>query len=81
MCYFLDLGQFASTPSEPAAESGHSTFACKTLWLLSPVVQLVFLRCPWTMDSTPSPTVRVGSLRGQNNAVGGFRMGKITWEY
>ena len=53
MCYFLDLGQFASTPSEPATERAIHTFACKTLWRLSPAVQILFLRCPWTTDSTP----------------------------
>ena len=29
MCYFFDMGQFASTPSEPATERAIHTFACK----------------------------------------------------
>ena len=81
MCYFFESGQFASPPSEPATERAIHTFACKTLWRLSPAVQILFLRCPWNTDSTPLPTVTVGPLRGQNNAVRGLWMGKITWKY
>ena len=36
---------------------------------------------PMNHGLDPFPTVTVGPPWGQNNAVGGFRAGKITWKY
>ena len=77
MCYFFDLGQFASTPSEPATERGHSYLCVRNALTPSSSSQLLFLCCPVNHGLDPFLTVTVGPLRGQKNAVGGFRMGKI----